>query len=171
MFLLQGVYRRRAVFVVQGVVLVGLVFVWFTLATVHMGFCWYWTCYNDIAMEIDEILWNKFQNQLHSMFGYICLYNHHLKHLHIWLTHWFSPHNKKCNNHCNIVESLMSPLLGPCWRIQLISWPGLHKTKCSVTRICNEFNNNNNNHINNKDFILRGHSFDNTSIFHEGLKQ
>ena len=32
-------------------------------------------------------------------------------------------------------------------------------------------NNNNNNNNNNKYFISRGHSFDNTSIFHERLKQ
>ena len=37
------------------------------------------------------------------------------------------------------------------------------KSKCNT--------NTTNKTTNNKDFIPRGHSFDNTSIFHEGLKQ
>ena len=52
------------------------------------------------------------------------------------------------------------------------------KTKQKQSFIANPLNTlndrshyNNNNDNNNKDFILRGNSFDNTSIFHEGLKQ
>jgi len=44
----------------------------------------------------------------------------------------------------------------------------LYATTKTVTSF-SLYNNNNNN--NDKDFISRGHLFDNTSIFHEGLKQ
>ena len=52
------------------------------------------------------------------------------------------------------------------------------KTKQKQSFIANPLNTlndrshyNNNNDNNNIDFISRGHSFDKTSIFHEGLKQ
>jgi len=40
----------------------------------------------------------------------------------------------------------------------------------SITKLKSNTNTSNTT-TNNKDFIPRGHSFDNTSIFHEGLKQ
>jgi len=47
----------------------------------------------------------------------------------------------------------------------------VRNAKVSRLRDFGYVDKHNNNNDNNKDFISRGYSFDNTSIFHEGLKQ
>ena len=47
----------------------------------------------------------------------------------------------------------------------------VRNVKVSRLRDFGYVDKHNNNNDTNKDFITRGYSFDNTSIFHEGLKQ